>query len=56
MSSSLENELLSATGMCRIENQIRKNLIFGARRGHAPRLSELKKAGDGVFKKIGSVS
>jgi hypothetical protein len=35
--------------MCRIENQTLVCLIFGARRGHAPRRSGLKKSMEGLF-------
>jgi hypothetical protein len=38
--------------MCRIENQTRKHLIFGARRGHVATPSELKNPMDGVFNKL----
>jgi hypothetical protein len=35
--------------MCRIENQTLACLIFDARRGYAPRRSELKKSMEGLF-------
>ncbi|GAB4120300.1 MAG: hypothetical protein Tsb0027_15520 [Wenzhouxiangellaceae bacterium] len=46
----LKNSLLSDPRMERIVSQAHKCLRNGARRGHAPRLSELKKARDGLFR------
>jgi hypothetical protein len=49
VSSSLKNELPSDTGICRIENQTRMCLIYGASRGRASRRKALKNTVAGVF-------